>query len=81
MQLTIDVPDKQLLEKILWFLNRFKSDGLKIVTQKQKSDEDPTNKPTLNNSIKHVKKLRGVGKELYHDINSDIYIKELRSEW
>ena len=34
-----------------------------------------------NSSIYKLKKLRGVGKELYSGVNSDNYIKELRDEW
>jgi len=32
-------------------------------------------------SIAKMKSLQGVGKELYQDIDSDTYIKELRNEW
>jgi hypothetical protein len=28
----IDIPNKQLSEKILWFLNHFKNDGVEITT-------------------------------------------------
>ena len=34
-----------------------------------------------NSSIYKLKKLQGVGKELYSGVNSDNYIKELRDEW
>ena len=32
MTIKIEIPNEQLFEKILWFLNRFKSDGVKITT-------------------------------------------------
>jgi hypothetical protein len=32
MTITLNVPNEQLFEKILWFLNHFKSDGLEIIT-------------------------------------------------
>ena len=36
MQLTIEIPNEQLFEKILWFLNRFKNDGVEIITNMQR---------------------------------------------
>lgn len=35
MTITLNVPNEQLFEKILWFLNRFKSDGLEIITNNE----------------------------------------------
>ncbi len=32
MQLTIEIPNEQLFEKILWLVNAFKSEGLKIIS-------------------------------------------------
>ena len=40
MQLTIEIPNEQLFNKIVWLLNAFKSEGLKINTHNQT--------PTLN---------------------------------
>jgi len=31
MQLTIEIPNEQLFEKIVWLLNAFKGEGLKII--------------------------------------------------
>jgi len=36
MQITLNIPNEQLFEKILWLLNRFKSDGVEIITNKEK---------------------------------------------
>ena len=36
MQLTINIPNEQLSEKILWLLNSFKSDGLEILSSSEK---------------------------------------------
>ncbi len=36
MQITLNIPNEQLFEKILWLLNRFKSDGVEIITNMQK---------------------------------------------
>jgi len=33
MTITLKIPNEQLFDKILWFLNRFKNDGLEIITQ------------------------------------------------
>ena len=37
MQITLNIPNEQLFEKILWLLNRFKNDGVEIITNMQKN--------------------------------------------
>ncbi len=39
MTITLTVPNEQLFEKILWLLNRFKNDGVDIVTNREKSSK------------------------------------------
>ena len=44
MQITLNIPNEQLFEKILWLLNRFKHDGVEIITNIQKAkaiDKNP----------------------------------------
>jgi len=41
MQITLNIPNKQLFEKILWFLNRFKNDGVEIITNMQRVKQPP----------------------------------------
>ena len=36
MQITLNIPNEKLFEKILWLLNRFKNDGVEIITNMQK---------------------------------------------
>jgi len=36
MQITLNIQNEQLFEKILWLLNRFKNDGVEIITNMQK---------------------------------------------
>jgi hypothetical protein len=36
MQITLNIPNEQLFEKILWLLNRFKNDGVEIITNMQR---------------------------------------------
>ncbi|CAA6822136.1 MAG: Unknown protein [uncultured Sulfurovum sp.] len=43
MRITLDVPNEQLFEKILWFLNRFKNDGVQIMTIQRQSKKTDTN--------------------------------------
>ncbi len=38
MQLTIEIPNEQLFEKISWLLNAFKSEGLKIISHNKTSN-------------------------------------------
>ncbi|GEM_PF-2221848 len=41
MQLTIDIPNQPLYDKILWFLNKLRDDRVEIVTtSKEKSNID-----------------------------------------
>ncbi|CAA6801337.1 MAG: Unknown protein [uncultured Sulfurovum sp.] len=45
MQVTINIPNEQLFEKIVWFLNAFKKDGLEIISSSSNHDrEDIENK-------------------------------------
>ena len=37
MQITLNIPNEQLFEKILWLLNRFKHDGVEIITNIQRT--------------------------------------------
>jgi len=67
MQLTIEIPNQPLYDKILWLLNKFKSDGVKIVTTIPKIKRDDSIEESSINSIEHFKRLQGVGKELYVD--------------
>ena len=76
MQLTIEIPNQPLYDKIIWFLSKFKDDGLEIVKSTQNNDTVKS-----INSIEHFKTLQGVGKELYRDIDTDKYMKDLRDEW
>jgi len=36
MQITLNIPNEKLFEKILWLLNRFKNDGVEIITNMKK---------------------------------------------
>ena len=38
MTITLNIPNKQLFEKILWLLSRFKSDGVEIIVNKEKPE-------------------------------------------
>jgi len=39
MTITLHIPNKQLFDKILWLLNRFKNDGLEIITNNKEENE------------------------------------------
>ncbi len=62
---------------IMFFLDNLPK-NLVNIKQEIQSKTDKSNK---QNSILKIKNLQGVGKELYQDIDSDNYIKELRNEW
>ncbi|HFU75763.1 MAG TPA: hypothetical protein ENK66_05890 [Arcobacter sp.] len=42
MTITLNIQNEQLFDKIMWFLSRFKNDGLEIITDIQKNISTPT---------------------------------------
>jgi len=42
MTITLNIQNEQLFDRILWLLNRFKNDGLEIITDIQKNISTPT---------------------------------------
>ena len=72
MQIVLDIADESLIERVVETLNSFKQDGITI-KKIDKSHKD--------NSVSYIKNLQGVGKELYKDVDSDKYIRDLRDEW
>ena len=80
MQITLNISNQQLFEKILWLVNRFKNDGVEIITHLQEPKDKEKN-PQLNqfeelikmkskNSIKvseHI--ILDPHNELSHDIS------------
>ncbi len=80
MQITLNIPNQQLFEKILWLVNRFKNDGVEIITHLQKPKEKEKS-PKLNqfeqlikmkskNSIKISESIiLNPHNELTHDIS------------
>lgn len=48
MKLTLDIPNEQLFDQIVWFLKRFKNDGLEMSTEnKQNIISSKSNKDTV----------------------------------
>lgn len=45
MTITLNIQNEQLVDKILWFLNRFKNEGLEIITHKKPIPEEPKKNP------------------------------------
>lgn len=48
MTITLNIPNEQLVEKILWLLTHFKNDAVKIITNMQKA------KPIDKNPLKNI---------------------------
>jgi len=67
MQLTIEIPNEQLFNKIVWLLNAFKSEGLKIISDTKKK------KDGLDFSSFKV--------DSFKDIDGLEYQKGIRDEW
>ncbi len=52
MTIKIDIPNEQLSEKILWLLNNFKHDGVKITTSREK--QIVSKNSTALNTLDHI---------------------------
>jgi hypothetical protein len=62
MTITLNIPNEQLFEKILWLLSRFKNDGLEIITDRQRSktvDKTPLSDEEIAKIVKNSQKIEG----------------------
>ena len=76
MQLTIDISNEQLFDKVLWLLNSFKSDGLKII----ENSRDRI-KPLLKSEDKDILDFSSFKVDSFKDIDALDYQKSIRNEW
>jgi hypothetical protein len=75
MQLTINIPNKQLFDKILWLLNSFKNDGLEIISNNKKNTEPSSN--TLHDGLD----FSSFKVDSFKNIDGLEYQKQTRDEW
>ncbi|SFV66922.1 hypothetical protein MNB_SV-13-1392 [hydrothermal vent metagenome] len=75
-RITLEI-NSSIYEHIMFFLENLPKNLVNIKQER----EIKIKKPIEKSIVSKMKNLQGVGKELYQDIDSDIYIKELRSEW
>jgi len=75
-RITLEI-NSSIYEHIMFFLENLPKNLVNIKQEREIKIKKPIEKSTVSK----MKNLQGVGKELYQDIDSDIYIKELRSEW
>ena len=75
MQLIINIPNKQLFDKILWLLNSFKNDGLEIISNSKKNKE-PSSDP-FNNGLD----FSSFKVDSFKNIDGLEYQKQIRDEW
>ena len=83
MQLTINISNEQLFDKILWFLNSFKNQGLEIVESRQtdlfKSDNSQDEVlSSFRDGIKDIKKLKDGDSSVLYNGSLDDMMRELR---
>ena len=83
MQLTINISNEQLFDKILWFLNSFKNQGLEIVESKHidlfKSDNSQDEVlSSFRDGIKDIKKLKDGDSSVLYNGSLDDMMRELR---
>jgi len=75
MQLTINIPNEQLFDKIVWLLNSFKNQGLEIIDNNRKKF-NPTIEP-----IKDGLDFSAFKVESFKEIDGLEYQKKIRDEW
>ena len=75
MQLTIDIQNEQLFERILWLLNSFKKDGLKIIVNKRQKIKSQFK------SSSNVLDFSSFKVESFKNIDGLEYQKKIRDEW
>lgn len=75
MQLTINISNEQLFEKILWLLNSFKNDGLEIIENNREQLKPilKTKEKGLDFSLFKV--------DSFKELDGLEYQKKIRDEW
>jgi hypothetical protein len=74
-KVTLEI-NSSIYEHIMFFLENLPK-NLVNIQQKIETSTSISKK----NSVVKLRKLQGLGKELYHNINTDKYIRDLRDEW
>jgi len=74
MQLTINISNEQLFERIVWFLNGFKNQGLEIV---ESSVNDLSKKDILKNLEQSVNEINMIKEGRLEAIDARSLLNEL----
>ena len=74
MQLTINISNEQLFDKILWFLNSFKNQGLEIIENKY---IDSSKNEILQNLKTSVEEMRLIKEGKLEAVNVKDLLNEL----
>ncbi len=75
MQLVINISNKQLFDKIVWFLNSVKNDGLEII---ENNEEQYT---SVKNSTPKGLDFSQFNVESFKEIDGLAYQQKIRNEW
>jgi len=75
MQLTINISNEQLFDKVLWLLNSFKNDGLEIISNSKKNIERTTE------PIDEGLDFSSFKVDSFKSIDGLEYQKQIRDEW
>ena len=74
MQITINISNEQLFDKILWFLNSFKNQGLEIVESRH---IDSSKNEVLQNLKTSVEEMRLIKEGRLEAVNAKDLLDEL----
>ena len=77
-RITLEV-NNLLYDHIMSFLRSLPGNAISIQLDTPQIKRKNCNEPP--HSLSHLKKIQGVGKELYEGVNADQYLRELRNEW
>ena len=75
MRLTIEIQNEQLFEKIVWFLNAFKNEGLKIISDGKEKFKFQAQSPQEGLDFSSFKV------DSFKDIDGLEYQNRIRDEW
>jgi hypothetical protein len=75
MQLTLNIPNEQLYNQIVWLLKRFKNDGLEMIIDKKENSS-----PNAKN-LKDGLDFSSFKVDAFKSIDGVEYQKKMRDEW
>ncbi len=77
-RITLEV-NNSIYDHIMSFLRNLPGNSISIQLDSPRIKHKYHDEPPR--SLSHLKKIQGIGKELYQGVDADQYLRELRNEW